>query len=374
MVQYFQISGLEILMCNVILTPDTKVSLSVKLSLDLQPYCEAYQNRDQAPHVFDQVRYSYLTELSGFSGAVYWDTIKNLLSEQCNQEVPLEKKLFSYLTNKEGTKNPAPLVFDALKHGLIELVKNSSDALLKKHLLDSNVNTLLNMRISVILQDDCISIFILDNSGGFSEAYLHKFAQDQSLLTYREARLPSTDKMEQSVYYFGGRGKGLPFLVNLLLDGVFISQSGEPSIKRFQVEPGETSITIDNHDEGARIILTSPFNSALPCKEKLSGTKESNTQDCPSLNKVETEEYPRLELPLFKKKRANEGVSNNPSGVAFFQNISDKSDPLNDRKLCDDHLGQSYNKIMIINPSLTTVCNDGSKNGSVSTNRSVQLM
>lgn len=264
-------------MTKVTLLDDKSRPLAVMLRLDLETYCKAckilWDTREASTiakleivEAHQQARTQLDLELSGIGGELHWLNIEKMLAEQCDRCDWSENQLFEFLDNK-GDENPQPLVLECLKECFVELLKNSVDSMLENYLMQKSAKTMLEMSIKLKLEDNNIAVIITDNAGGFTPLYLENSMDYIQSKAYQQAQ-PSS-KVGGSQYYFGGAGRGMSLLFNLLLEGDELKYPGRLR-KRFDVVKGETFIHLQNSAGGAKISLVSPLAACTPHVVELS--------------------------------------------------------------------------------------------------------
>ena len=272
--------------------------LSVKLSLDLGAYCEAYQSwcSSQAEYttagldmitrspssedcmaafnkfVFQTERDGLMSEVTGANGAVHWKKIKALLNEQCKAYLSTQAQLSLSLTRPDEEEPTVPLAIECLDEGFVELLKNSIDAMLKQWQAHTAVNMLLEMDIVLTIEDEkTMVVTIIDNAGGFSDSYLGAFEPYIKTKAYK-SEIGADEKQQFCGFLLGGEGKGMARICNYIKDGEILERLG---ISRpvYLVPQGSTDIFIANNHlkRGAQITLTSPLSPFV--RVVLSNTK-----------------------------------------------------------------------------------------------------
>lgn len=261
----------------------------VNLSVDLQSYCESYaalchskehvaqlkeanitdefeatkNELNEITATFSKLRNDCCDHLTHFSGDMVWVDIKGLLKTQCCLTDPIEKELYSSLSqNRED--GSVPLVIECLNKSFIELLKNSIDAILVRYAKDNSTTTLLQMEISLSVVDKMISVVIKDNAGGFSEDYLANFSKITCLQPNNRAKTTQS-KLDFDDYCFGGHGLGHIELAKFILQGELLLGKSEYRTA-YIVKEGATEFRICNNAEtkGAEITLRTPM-APFPC-------------------------------------------------------------------------------------------------------------
>lgn len=279
----------------------TTNKLAVKLSLDLQEYCEAYikhaakpENKDLSTK-FMQLRTLVGNDLTGIGGALHWPAIKALWAKSA------QERSLDFLS--ENYTGPVPLVIDTLDRFFIELLKNSIDAILKNYLGNQQTKTQLEMSIELDLEDaDAISVIIKDNGGGFPASYIRNFPAYITNHGYQKRSISGADNSntftsskENKAYFFGGAGKGLAIILNLLLTGHLL-EGPDQLTALYDVTENTTAVSVENCTRGdtvvgAQLKFTSPKASFAP---SLAPEKPNNEQAAQGLT--------TLVLPLSRLK------------------------------------------------------------------------
>ncbi|MCC5015584.1 ATP-binding protein [Legionella sp. 31fI33] len=256
----------------------------VKLSLDLKSYCEAYIKHAAEPAnqelftQFKKLRTLIGETLTGVGGALHWPAIKALWAK------PAQERGFDFLN--ANYQEPAPLVIDTLDRFFIELLKNSVDAILKNYVDSQQSTTQLEMSIELDLNDkDTVSVVIKDNSGGFPNNYIQNFPayianhdyKKRSLSSAAHANTFTSSKDKIAHYYFGGAGKGLAIILNLLLTGHLLEGPNQ-SKALYDVAENATAVSIENCTRGDKVVgaqlkFTSPVIPFSPPLAPLSNEK-----------------------------------------------------------------------------------------------------
>lgn len=271
-------------MTTIKITPTTNPFV-VKLSLDLKRYCEAYIHHAAEPAnqelftTFKQLRTLIGENLTGVGGALHWPAIKALWAKSA------QERGFDFLN--ANYQESVPLAIETLDRFFIELLKNSIDAILKNYLDNQKSATRLEMSIELDLNDaEAISVVIKDNSGGFPNHYIQNFPAYIANHHYKKSSLSGADNANTFTsskgniehYYFGGAGKGLAIILNLLLTGHLLE--GPNQLKAlYDVAENATAVSIENCTRGDKVVgaqlkFTSPV---LPFSPPLAASRNEKT-------------------------------------------------------------------------------------------------
>ena len=254
-------------MPHIILLPGDE-RLSVMLCLDIRTYCVAskkiMQNAPDTPleeqmkdqETFEMLRAELGELTNGLSGDLHWVNIKRLLKAQCDPKTLVEKQLAAVL---DGSNPDKPHALYTLDSQFIELLKNSTDAIVRRVLSDASDATALEMTIKLEIDDANMSVIITDNAGGFASDYLAAFTDMVASGAYRQGRRVS-EKSEDSAFYLGGRGLGLRQICGMHMAGELWIREG--AVKTHIIpasSPPKILLRNSTRLVGAEIVVTSPL-------------------------------------------------------------------------------------------------------------------
>ncbi|WP_019217590.1 hypothetical protein [Legionella tunisiensis] len=167
------------------------------------------------------------------------------------------------------------------------------------------------MSLELDLNDaGAISVIIKDNGGGFPDNYIKNFPAYIADHGYKKRSISDADnagaftsgKENIGHYYFGGAGKGLAIILNLLLTGHLLE--GPNQLKAlYEVAENATAVSLGNCMQGDKIVgaklkFTSPIT---PFSPPLALPQESFTisksLDFTLLAPPVTRKKPTIELP-----------------------------------------------------------------------------
>ena len=238
-------------------------------------------NHLSAEKAYKHERHEFELELMGLQGSSHWGRIKEMLSEQCCLESPIENQLYISLIKRETQEPTLPLAVESLDYSFIELLKNSIDAKRKQYLGNVADTTMLEMDIAFILDGLNITVTISDNAGGFTDFYIKEFSENIQSKAYKY-KTHFSEKRHYDEFSLGGAGRGMNILCNFIMDGEQLMKPGL-SRKDYSDTEGFTAIHIDNNTNtrGAKITLHSPITPFTPfvlCREdSFSGISRENT-------------------------------------------------------------------------------------------------
>lgn len=267
-------------------------TLPVILEIDLVDYLQAYldfnANRVSVDleEAFNNKKCLLNNQLTGLRGEMLWIEIKKELASRL-KNTPEDIAFASILLVK--SESNLPVAIRSLNISFIELLKNSIDAWLENSLILRHPHK-LEVRIDLTLNNEQLSVQIIDNAGGFAQDYINNFDEYVGQKGYKYERKSSRKAHFNKELYLGGAGKGMAMFLNYVIDGELMLGQGKSQKLLNTSEKNSVHISNvdDENDKGMKMTINSPlkpceeYQNSPNVKKKSSKNKTVNTQDVKS--------------------------------------------------------------------------------------------
>lgn len=349
---------------SLVITP-AQHTPEVNVSLDLKPYIRSLlANRNKLVKPVqdkpseklikqkDTLYNVYRAILERETSVFIWNTIENVFKTNPF----LDPKIKEALSNELK-----PLVIQTMEKELVELIKNSVDALIYWNLnpryvgetISTTVNMTLGLRLNAAGQLSCQ---YSDNSGGLPETYMNRynaFANNpKSFIAYLQGPKIVGDKANAAIY-FGGAGKG----TDCIMSQIF-AHTDPDVVKKSQYSKRDTDEIMNNLDTSNSVVFSSSGNSAR-------FTFVTSIEPFEKKNKYTSQDSSQEELPILmtlpKRLAQKEAVAKAtlPSKLGLILDVSPPDSPSEERMvkmfdpLLEEKSEESNNERVTIHTSPT---------------------
>ena len=179
--------------------------------------------------------------------------------------------------NIAGTAKEPSLIAFSMDNCCSELLKNSIDALILRHIASSDAPTKLEVHFKPAIDDGRLKLTVSDNCGGFPTdviAFYNAALRKENLAEYKAAFRANVSAKNSEVL-LGGQGLGLKILGGLIRYGTLMALDDESL--EYKMTGVDTCILLSNSSIGAQITLEIPIVPIpkISIAEKLQPSKEA---------------------------------------------------------------------------------------------------
>jgi hypothetical protein len=221
-----------------------------------------------APSVKERLKFeterSKLAELfTDIGGALIWRDCLSLMKANA--------------LNVAGTAKEPSLIAFSMNNCCSELLKNSIDALILRHIASSDAPTKLEVHFKPAIDDGRLKLTVSDNCGGFPTnviAFYNAALRKENLAEYKAA-FKANVSTKNSEVLLGGQGLGLKILGGLIRYGTLMALDDESL--EYKMTGVDTCILLSNSSIGAQITLEIPGVPIpkISIAEKMQPSKEA---------------------------------------------------------------------------------------------------
>ena len=161
--------------------------------------------------------------------------------------------------NIAGTAKEPSLIAFSMDNCCSELLKNSIDALILRHIASSDAPTKLEVHFKPAIDDGRLKLTVSDNCGGFPTdviAFYNAALRKENLAEYKAAFRANVSAKNSEVL-LGGQGLGLKILGGLIRYGTLMALDDESL--EYKMTGVDTCILLSNSSIGAQITLEIPI-------------------------------------------------------------------------------------------------------------------
>lgn len=243
----------------------------ILVSLDLSPYTNAFYNKDSAPTTYVKIRQCLVSKFEEISAASVWQEVMGILPE-----------VMGILTEEKKLKIQESPAVNIISTNFGEILKNSADETIQKHHADRTIPPVMEIKVSIITNDEFVYIDICDNGRGYPKSFLDKVqpatqslissSRKKYILSYQgKADLKKVDghASDSNTYdgpeLLGGRSLGMrQFLADAQNDKL-VGYGIHKKIEHVYRKPDHYQLNFKNSDgsdpkfKGAKIELMTPI-------------------------------------------------------------------------------------------------------------------